>query len=110
VPVRNVSARCGEQASENSRMENPETGWNKKRPTYTRLLQVGKNVHKLYLWLTMDTEIKEYIDTTLSDWLYQLHILEMIEHHRAVGSHHRYYSPGRGFQRNVENIEKTCAQ
>jgi hypothetical protein len=43
----------------------------------------------------MDTEIKEYIDTTLSDWLYQLHILEMIEHHRAVGSHHRYYSPQR---------------
>ena len=28
----------------------------------------------------MDTEIKEYIDTTLSDWLYQPHILEMIEH------------------------------
>lgn len=28
----------------------------------------------------MDTELKKYIDTTLSDWLYQPHILEMIEH------------------------------
>ncbi|NLH23469.1 MAG: plasmid pRiA4b ORF-3 family protein [Bacteroidales bacterium] len=28
----------------------------------------------------MDTEMKEYIDTTLSDWLYQPHILELIEH------------------------------
>ncbi len=28
----------------------------------------------------MDTEMKEYVDTTLSDWLYQPHILELIEH------------------------------
>ncbi|HHV03316.1 MAG: plasmid pRiA4b ORF-3 family protein [Bacteroidales bacterium] len=27
----------------------------------------------------MDTEMKEYIDTTLSDWLYQPHIQELIE-------------------------------
>ncbi|HOD55827.1 MAG TPA: hypothetical protein PKH55_00640 [Bacteroidales bacterium] len=28
----------------------------------------------------MDTEMKEYIDFTLKDWLYQAHIMEVIEH------------------------------
>ena len=42
-------------------------------------MALSQNQIVLNRWYTMDTEIKEYIDTTLSDWLYQPHILEMIE-------------------------------